>query len=244
MTSGARASARADTRRRRLVVAALAPFAAGSGAPRLAPLLAASFALLAKPARPQTSAQDVTFGLAALMTLLARRKSGEARFTEERFVRGFDSPLRSSGVLAFTAPDRFTRRTLEPRPESMVVAGNMLELERGGRKRFTTLDTLPEVAALADAMRATLGGDGALLRKHFDVRVSGSAALWTLTLEPRERELASQVRSVQLAGQGGDLRSVELVLAGGDRSLMLIEPLPGAAAAGAASSTLRPAVGR
>ena len=50
-------------------------------------------------------AQGATvFDLDALMALLAQRKSGEARFTEERTVTGFDSPLRASGTLSFTAP--------------------------------------------------------------------------------------------------------------------------------------------
>ena len=54
------------------------------------------------------------FDLPALAAVLAQRKSGETRFTEERFVSGFDSPLRASGTLSFTAPDRFARYTVEP----------------------------------------------------------------------------------------------------------------------------------
>lgn len=163
--------------------------------------------------------------LAALMGLLAQRRSGEARFTEERFVASIDSPLRSSGVLTFAAPDRFARHTLEPRPESMEVAGNQLTLRRGGRTRQMAIDAVPELGALLEAVRGTLNGDAALLRRHFRVQVGGNSSLWTLSLEPLDRALASQVRAVQIAGQGGDMRSVELNLAGGDRSLMLIEPL-------------------
>jgi len=214
---------RSDARRRWLLAAALAPCVA--------------------MARAESKASDGALDLSALMALLARRRSGEARFTEERIVRGFDSPLRSSGLLAFSAPDRFVRRTLEPRPEAMEVDGNTLKLERGGRTRYTTLDALPELAVLVDAMRATLSGDGALLRKYFAVRVGGNAALWTLALVPLDRQLAGQVRSVQLAGQGIELRSVELVLAGGDRSLMLIEPLPAAAVPGAAAASAAPPAG-
>ena len=73
--------------------------------------------------------------LATVAAQLAMRKGGEARFTEERFVSGFDSPLRASGTLSFTAPGRFARLTTEPRAESMVVDGNSLVLTRGGRSR-------------------------------------------------------------------------------------------------------------
>lgn len=104
------------------------------------------------------------------MALLAGRLSGEARFTEERTVTGFDSPLRASGTLSFTAPDRFARQTLEPRRERLEVVGNQLRLERGGRVRQMALDAVPELAALVEGLRGTLTGNGALLRKHFDVR--------------------------------------------------------------------------
>ena len=163
--------------------------------------------------------------LATVAAQLAQRKSGEARFTEERFVSGFDGPLRASGTLSFTAPDRFARYTTEPRAESMVVDGNSLVLKRGSRSRQMALDAVPEVAALIEAVRGTLTGNAVALDKHFKVKVEGSATQWTLTLVPRDDRLATQVREIRIAGLSSDVRSVELWLAGGDRSLMLIEPL-------------------
>jgi outer membrane lipoprotein-sorting protein len=167
------------------------------------------------------------FDLTTLAGLLAQRKSAEVRFTEERFVTGFDGPLRSSGTLTFTAPDRFARHTLEPRPESMLVDGNTVTLQRGGRSRKMALDAVPELTALIEAVRGTLTGNAATLQKYFKVRVEGGAALWTLTLVPLEGRLAAQVRELKIAGQAGDVRSVELWLSGGDRSLMLVDaPAP------------------
>ncbi len=170
------------------------------------------------------------FDLNALMALLAQRKSGQARFTEERTVSGFDSPLRASGTLSFTAPDRFARQTIEPRAESMEVVGNQLIWVRSGRTRHLTLDTVPEVAGMVDAVRGTLAGNGAVLRKHFQTQVAGNAARWTLTLTPLPGPGVNAVRQVQMAGTGPDLRSVELQLTGGDRSVMSIEPLAANAA--------------
>jgi len=165
------------------------------------------------------------FDLAALSAELARNKSGQARFTEERFVTGIDSPLRASGVLSFVAPDRFTRQTLEPLAESMTVEGNTITLKRNGRSRQMAMDAVPELAALIAAVRGTLSGDAATLEKHFKVRVEGTAARWMLTLVPRDARLATQVRELQIAGLAGDVRSVALWLGGGDRSVMAVEPL-------------------
>lgn len=178
-------------------------------------------ALLPLPAAAQA------FDLTALMALLAQRKSAEARFTEERTVSSLDSPLQSSGTLSFAAPDRFTRRTLEPRAESMEVQGNTAVLRRGGRTRTMALDTIPELAALVDAVRGTLSGDAARLQQHFRVEVSGAPARWQLALLPIDARLAAQVARIDIVGQRTDVRSIDLRLAGGDRSLMQVEPIAG-----------------
>ena len=64
------------------------------------------------------------------------------------------------------------------------------------------------------------------LRLYYLAAASEQTALWTLTLTPLDSRLATQVRELKIAGQGSDLRSIELWLAGGDRSLMLIEAPP------------------
>jgi outer membrane lipoprotein-sorting protein len=165
------------------------------------------------------------FDLTALAALLAQRKTAEARFVEERFVTGIDEPLRSSGTLSFTAPTRFVRRTLEPRPETMAVDGNELTLQRGGRTRRMTLDAVPEATALVEAIRGTLNGDADALRRHYDARVEGGPARWVLTLTPKSERVGTQVKRLELQGQASELRHVEVLLTGGDRSVMRLETL-------------------
>lgn len=192
------------------------PLASVRLASRRALLLAA---LLPAGAR----AQALT--LQTLMQRMAQRKSGQARFTEERTVSGIDGPLLASGTLSFVAPDRFARHTLQPTRESMELQGRTLLLKRGGRTRQLEMDAVPEVAALLDAMRATLTGDAALLSRYFKPQLSGDDAKWVLRLNPVDERLARQVRQIELVGQAGDLRSILLQLSNGDRSLMLLEPL-------------------
>jgi hypothetical protein len=166
----------------------------------------------------------LAFDLPELMGLLAQRHSGEARFTEERFVQGLDKPLASSGQLSFTAPDRFTRTTLEPRPESLTVEGASVTVERAGRARQFSLDAVPEMGAVVTALRGTLTGNAEALRESFVPAVIGNAAAWTLTLTPREERLLAAIRQLRIDGRQSDMRRVEVLLADGDRSVMSIEP--------------------
>ncbi|MFM9922950.1 LolA-related protein [Variovorax sp. H27-G14] len=187
-------------------------------------VLALTMALCATPAW-------AAFDLPELMSLLAKQKSGEARFTEQRFVHGLEGPLDASGTLSFDAPDKLVRRTLSPRIETMAVEGNTLTLSRGGRNRTLALDSMPELLGLVEAMRGTLTGDGATLQRYFKNTVTGSAAKWTLDLVPMDSRLAAQVRSIRISGRASEVLGVDMEFVGGDRSSMNITPAaPGAAA--------------
>jgi outer membrane lipoprotein-sorting protein len=186
--------------------------------------------LLASLASSAASAQSPRFDLPTLASLLAQRRntpSGEqqSRFSEERFVAGLDQPLRASGTLSFVPPARFVRQTLEPRPETLAIDGNQLTMTRSGRTRTMALDSVPEAGALLDALRGALTGDLAALQRHYEPRLDGSLVRWRLTLTPRSERLGTQIQRLLLEGEAGVLRTIELHLAGGDRSVMQIEPV-------------------
>jgi len=175
------------------------------------------------------------FDLTELMGLLAQNKSGEGRFTEQRFVRGLDGPISAAGTLSFQAPDKLTRETTSPRPESMAVDGNQLTLSRGGRTRTLALDSMPEMQGMVEAMRGTLGGDAGTLQRYFKSKLGGTRESWTLDLAPTESRLAAQLDSVRLSGRAGEVLGIEMAFRGGDRSVMTIVPGPAPAAKPAAA---------
>ncbi len=139
-------------------------------------------------------------------------------------MRGIEGPLDASGTLSFKAPDQLTRRTLTPRPETMVVDGNTLTLSRGGRTRTMTLDSMPELLGMVEAVRGTLSGDAVVLQRYFRTTLSGAPARWSLDLLPVDDRLAAQVRSVRISGSASEVLRVDMEFIGGDRSVMIIVP--------------------
>jgi outer membrane lipoprotein-sorting protein len=131
--------------------------------------------------------------------------------------------------LSFTAPSRFARHTVLPRPEAMVVDGNQVTLTRNGRSRQMALDAVPEMALLVQALRGTLTGDAAALRQAFKLSLDGQVSQWSLQLEPQDARLAGVISYIHVTGRRGELRGVEVQMADGDRSVMTIEPSPAAA---------------
>lgn len=175
---------------------------------------------------PHRVAAATGFDLPSLMSELSQVRQGEAEFVEQRFVRSLDEPLVSSGTLSFAAPDRFTRRTLKPRVESMSVEGNTVTLSRGGRSRSFSLDAAPDMAAIVEAIRGTLTGNAELMQRYFKADLQGDAGQWELVLTPRERLTSGQVRQINIAGRGSEANRIEMSLTDGDHSVMTITPIP------------------
>ena len=156
-------------------------------------------------------------------------------FTEKRSVSMLERTLESSGRLSFSAPDTFVRETLKPRHEKVAMVGNMVTLTSGTRSRTMRLDTVPEAAVMADAIRGTLTGNRQTIERNFTATVSGQPQRWTLELVPLEPQVLERVASVKISGEQSWVREVIVSMADGDRSVMTIEQVTPASRAAAST---------
>ncbi len=166
-------------------------------------------------------ADDLQIG--QLMHMLAKNKSGKATFVEKKYIGIIDKPIESSGELAFQAPDRLEKRTLTPKPESLLLEGKILTIDRPGKNRMTVnLDEHPEVAAFIESIRGTLAGDLSSLEASYTVALSGSEKNWQLSLSPKQERLSRIFKKILIGGTNSDIRTIELDQSDGDHSEMII----------------------
>lgn len=161
-----------------------------------------------------------------LMTTLATRGSADATFTELRYVPVLDAPVESSGTLRFVAPDRLEKHTLQPRAESLVLAGDQLTLLQGPRTRRLALTDLPDGGLAINSLRGTMAGNLASLRRGWNVTLIGEQRLWTLSLTPLSAAVAQYIETVLIQGQQDQIDRIEIRQADGVRSVMQIKPAP------------------
>jgi hypothetical protein len=166
-----------------------------------------------------------------LMTALAARGNANATFTERRYVPVLDAPVQSSGTLRFVAPDRLEKHTLQPRAESLVLAGDQLTLQQGQRTRSLALTDLPDSGLAINSLRGTMAGDLAALRRGWNVTLFGERRIWTLSLTPLSAPVAQYIESVLIEGRQDQIDRIEIRQADGVRSVMQIEPVPAARSA-------------
>jgi hypothetical protein len=133
-------------------------------------------------------------------------------------------PIESSGELRYDAPDHLEKRTLKPHPETLVLTGETLSVERAHGRRVMDLHAYPQVLPFVESIRATLAGDRQALERLFHLEFSGSVSRWSLTLVPLESKVKQAVSQVHIDGAQDQLLRVEIRQPDGDRSLMTLRP--------------------
>jgi len=157
-----------------------------------------------------------------LMSALAAHKHGEVSFVERKYLAILDRPVESSGELLYDAPDRLEKRTLKPKAETLVLEHGVVSAERGRHRYQLDMQRYPQVVPFIESIRATLAGDLPALDRVFHVSFMGTFEQWTLGLDPREPQLAALVRHIRIDGAQAMIRSVEIMEADGDRSVLTI----------------------
>ena len=180
--------------------------------------------LFALAASPPTRAGQLS-PLDELMQRLAAVPERHATFEEDKTIAALTQPLRSNGRLVYRRPSYLEKITYPPHFEAIVVEGGRLVITMGDEPpRSIDLDSYPEIGVLVDAVRGTLAGDLASLRRNYTVRMDGTLADWRLFLAPTDPKAQRFLREVTIAGAGDEARTVQFVQANGDRSVMTVHP--------------------
>jgi len=172
-------------------------------------------------AAPAVSAD---WGIKRLMHDLAQVKSAKARYVERKYLGILNTLLESSGTLIYIAPSRLEKRTLAPRPESLVLEGSELTIEggEGNRRRTLNLQDYPMIRAFVESIRSTLAGDLPTLTRFYQIELDGGERQWRLTLKPSEPEMQEVVSEIRISGEFASINAVETIETNGDRSVMTV----------------------
>lgn len=195
---------------------------ASSGfSPRVIRHLLVALAMMLAPVISHAAGWDID----QLMRSLAQIRTDHAGFVEKKFIAMLDQPVESSGELFYAAPDYLEKRTIKPKPETMIIDHGTLVIERGRQKHDLRLQDYPELAAFIDSIRGTLAGDRKALERNYRLTLDGTAEHWTLQLLPLDEKMQAVVKRIRIAGVRDAVRSIEITQTDGDSSLMRIEKL-------------------
>lgn len=161
--------------------------------------------------------------LQALMSAMAQVPASNTRFVETRHLAMLTNPIELKGILRYERPGRLAKQVQSPFEELLSIDGDTVTLvNRKREQRVIALREQPALTALVEGVRSTLAGDRAQLERHYTVSFSGPREHWTLRLAPREARVRAYVESITLAGTAARIERIEVLEAGGDRSVTRI----------------------
>jgi len=171
-----------------------------------------------------------------LMHDLAQVRSSHAFFVEKKSIAMLTAPIESSGELIYIAPNHLEKRTIKPKPESMILDHDDLTIDLGrqqhspignqqsSQKYRLQLQNYPEIAVFIESIRGTLAGDLNALQQNYQVSLVGDADNWTLSLIPSNEKMQAIVQCIDIAGSHDKIQRIKITQTDGDNSIMLIEP--------------------
>ncbi|PKO35430.1 MAG: acyltransferase [Betaproteobacteria bacterium HGW-Betaproteobacteria-7] len=170
---------------------------------------------------------SAAFDIGQLMTGLAAHKGGRAKFVEKKYISLLDKPVVATGEMSYSAPDRLEKRTLTPKPETLVLDKDKVSIEREQQKLTISLANQPEALAFVDSIRGTLSGNRAALEKNYALHLSGTEEKWVLTMLPSDQRISAVILRIVVTGSRNQVLGIEYLQADGDRSVLTIEPITG-----------------
>lgn len=180
---------------------------------------------LAAGAAKAADAPQQPWSLETLMTEMSQVRAESARFVELKYVHLLTSPIRATGTLTYTAPDKLEKITLTPAPETIKLDGGTLTGTRADGEDFSVdIDSHDEIAALVEGIRSTLAGDLDTLRRYYENSFSGDRDHWQIDLVPKARRVREKVDRIRVLGSGTVIGAIQIAEKDGDRSEMTITP--------------------
>ena len=156
------------------------------------------------------------------------------KFEQEKSIKGFKQPLRSSGEFVVVKSKGIVWHVLKPFESTLIVKPDSLQ-SRGSDGKVTMqmrAQDEPVLRTVNAMLFAVMSANLAELAQHFEVTGQVNSKSWTLHLVPRDPTLAQWLSAVDLQGNQF-VQEVKLQEVRGDASMIRILS-PGA------ESALRP----
>lgn len=154
-----------------------------------------------------------------LFQSFSQQKESHVDFDEEKYAFYLAKPLRSSGQLQFTAPDKLYKLISKPEKISQKISGNVLQITQDNNTRTINLDNHPEFSAILGSLKNLLAGNLDALQKNYKLNIEGTRQSWKLHLLPRSEKLSGYIKFIDMHGNNNLLTKIIITESNNDYSV-------------------------
>lgn len=157
--------------------------------------------------------------LSELLQLFAQKKESIVDFTEETHAFFLDEPIKSSGRLEFSFPNKLNKIILQPEIISQKIIGDELTIKNGDETHTVNLNDRPEFSIILRALINLLSGNHAALNKDFKIVFNNNLSTWELLLTPLDSYISGHVESINIIGQKEKITTIKISEPNNDHSI-------------------------
>ena len=144
------------------------------------------------------AAQNFTFD--DVCRKLSENPNMTGDFVQEKNLKNSSRPMKSSGKFIFS-PDGLLWKTEKPFPSSMVVTKKFIrQTNSKGVSNVQDISQDQIFSNISLMLTSIFNGNSQEILKVFDVKFSSSEKNWTAFLTPKDAQIASVIKSLELSG--------------------------------------------
>ncbi len=136
--------------------------------------------------------------LAQIARISANPEALQANFTQSKNIKGFRSPMQSSGKVILARQKGMLWVTEQPYQSTLKINPNGISEVRNGQTQ--QLGNAQSMSAMTQVMSSMLAGDFSSLQRYFSFTGKVSSNSWNLTLQPSDAQVKRVISSIQLRG--------------------------------------------
>lgn len=178
-------------------------------------------AVASKPSEQSSSPANA----AELFRAMATIDGLETRFREQKQLALLKAPLVSEGHLYYKRAGYLARLTEKPSVSGVRITPGSLEVNSGQGYQRVDLTGRPDIKLFVESFAKVLAGDYNALASLYEISFSPKTAEsgWSLVLKPKSGNLVHLVKSLELRGQGFEVRELKILETKGDTSTTQLE---------------------
>jgi len=157
--------------------------------------------------------------LIELLHLFAQQQQSTVDFEEEKYASYLDEPIKSSGYLQFSAPNKLYKFILKPEKISQKIDGNEMKINKENHITTINLNDYPELSIILRSIISLLSGNHSALKKDFKITFENKTSNWLLTLVPHDNNILRHVASIKMSGYKNKLTKIIITEPKNDRSI-------------------------
>ncbi len=132
---------------------------------------------------------------------ISENKKLSGKFTQERVIKSLDTRLNSSGTFSYDIGQKLVWNQQKPQSSEMIIyKDKIIQKMDGLPEQSITKKDKPSIFKINEIIFSILSGKAGQLKKLFNIKSTGNANKWEISLSPQKDVMKKIFTTIKLSG--------------------------------------------